>query len=72
MGNLTPQSGTIKWGQTVSTSYFPQNTTDLIKGDMKLYDWLQGNNAKWHIDEIRKCLGRMLFSGEEQEKSVKI
>jgi len=71
MGNLTPQSGTIKWGQTVSVSYFPQNTTDLIKGDMKLYDWLQERNPKWHIDEIRKCLGRMLFSGEEQEKSVK-
>jgi ATPase subunit of ABC transporter with duplicated ATPase domains len=71
MGNLTPKSGTVNWGQTVSVSYFPQNTTDVITGDMKLYDWLQGVNAKWHIDEIRKCLGRMLFSGEEQEKSVK-
>jgi ATPase subunit of ABC transporter with duplicated ATPase domains len=68
--NLTPDSGTIKWGQTVHISYFPQNTTDLIKGDMKLYDWLQEFNAKWHIDELRKCLGRMLFSGEDQEKSV--
>lgn len=70
MGNLEPQSGAIKWGQTVTPSYFPQNTTDVVSGDMKLYDWLQNVDAKWHIDEIRKCLGRMLFSGEEQEKSV--
>jgi ATPase subunit of ABC transporter with duplicated ATPase domains len=68
--NMKPDDGTIKWGQTIHVSYFPQNTTDLIKGDMKLYDWLQGFNVKWHIDEIRKCLGRMLFSGEDQEKGV--
>jgi ATPase subunit of ABC transporter with duplicated ATPase domains len=68
--NLEPDSGTIKWGQTIFTTYFPQNTTDIIKGDMNLYTWLQGHDAKWHIDEIRKCLGRMLFSGEAQEKNV--
>jgi ATPase subunit of ABC transporter with duplicated ATPase domains len=67
---LKPDAGNIKWGQTIHISYFPQNTTDLIKGDIKLYDWLQGFNVKWHIDEIRKCLGRMLFSGEDQEKGV--
>ncbi len=68
--NLKPKSGTIKWGQTIHTTYFPQNTTDKITGNMKLYDWLQGFSKDWHIDEIRKCLGRMLFSGEDQEKSV--
>ncbi len=70
MGNLEPDSGTYKWGQTVHTTYFPQNTTDIVKGEEKLYQWIQNHNQKWHIDEIRKCLGRMLFSGEEQEKSV--
>jgi len=70
MEQLKPKKGTMKWGQTVSTSYFPQNTTDLVKGGMKLYDWIQGHDPKWHIDEIRKCLGRMLFTGEEQIKVV--
>ncbi len=68
--NLKPDSGTLKWGQTIHTSYFPQNTTDLIKGDVNLYGWLQGFSKDWHIDELRKCLGRMLFSGEDQEKKV--
>ncbi len=68
--NIKPDSGSLKWGQTIHTSYFPQNTTDLIKGDINLYEWLQGFSKDWHIDDIRKCLGRMLFSGEDQEKKV--
>ncbi len=68
--NLKPDSGTFKWGQTIHTTYFPQNTTDIVKGDMKLYDWVQSFSKDWHIDDIRKALGRMLFRGEEQEKKV--
>jgi len=68
--NLEPDSGVVEWGQTIFKSYFPQNTTEIVKGDMNLYTWIQNHDPKWHIDEIRKCLGRMLFSGEEQEKSV--
>lgn len=70
MEEIKPDVGTLKWGQTVSPSYFPQNTTDLVDGSEVLYEWLQGHDPKWHIDEIRKCLGRMLFTGEEQGKKV--
>jgi len=70
MGNLEPDSGSVKWGQTIHTTYFPQNTTDVVQGSEKLYGWIQNFDKDWHIDEIRKCLGRMLFSGEEQEKEV--
>jgi len=70
MGNLEPDSGSYSWGQTITTSYFPQNTTDIVTGDVELPQWIQGFDAKWHIDDIRKTLGRMLFSGEEQKKKV--
>ncbi|MEA3492186.1 MAG: ATP-binding cassette domain-containing protein [Campylobacterota bacterium] len=70
MEKITPDAGSFKWGQTITSSYFPQNATDIVTGDLKLYDWLQGHDPKWHIDELRKVLGRMLFSGEEQEKMV--
>jgi len=70
MEQIEADSGSFKWGQTITTTYFPQNATDLVVGDEKLYEWIQGHDAKWHIDEIRKCLGRMLFSGEEQSKEV--
>ncbi|MDR1460832.1 MAG: ATP-binding cassette domain-containing protein [Campylobacteraceae bacterium] len=68
---LFPKDGKIFWGATIEPSYFPQDTTDIIKGDMELFEWLQQFDDKKDLDEIRKCLGRMLFSGEEQKKSIK-
>lgn len=69
-GNLKPDSGEVLWGATIQNSYFPQNTTDIIEGDMTLYDWLRGFDRDADISEIRNCLGRMLFNGQEQEKKV--
>jgi len=70
MGNLEADSGKFNWGQTITTTYFPQNTTDVVVGDEELPQWIQGFDPKWHIDDIRKTLGRMLFSGEEQKKKI--
>ena len=70
MEEMKPTSGTVQWGATIEQSYFPQDTTDQIKGDGTLYEWLRGYDPKREIAEIRNCLGRMLFSGEQQEKSV--
>ena len=71
MENIKPDSGEVKWGATVNVSYFPQNTTDIIQGDSTLYDWLRDFDRDADISEIRNCLGRMLFNGQEQEKSIK-
>lgn len=47
--------------------YFSQDTANLINEDLKLYEWLMSEKFK-DLEEIRKCLGRMLFSGSDQEK----
>ncbi|MCW8954439.1 MAG: ATP-binding cassette domain-containing protein, partial [Sulfurimonas sp.] len=70
MEEMKPSSGEVHWGATIENSYFPQDTADIIKGDGTLYDWLRAFDPKRDIAEIRNCLGRMLFSGEQQEKSV--
>jgi len=71
MEELKPScGGTVTWGATIENSYFPQDTADIIEGDGTLYDWLRGFDPKREIAEIRNCLGRMLFNGEQQEKSV--
>ncbi len=70
MEEIDADSGKFKWGQTITHSYFPQNTTDLVVGNEELPQWIQGFDPKWHIDDIRKTLGRMLFSGEEQKKKI--
>ncbi len=70
MEEIKPTSGEIIWGATIENSYFPQDTADIIEGDGTLYDWLRAFDPKRDIAEIRNCLGRMLFNGEQQEKSV--
>jgi ATPase subunit of ABC transporter with duplicated ATPase domains len=71
VGNLEPSAGKVTWGAKADLGYFPQNTTDIITGDEKLYDWLRGFKKDAEIGDIRNSLGRMLFNGEEQEKSIK-
>ena len=70
MEEMKANVGEIHWGATIEPSYFPQDTADIIEGDGTLYDWLRAFDPKREIAEIRNCLGRMLFNGEQQEKSV--
>ncbi len=70
MQEMKPTSGEVVWGATIEESYFPQDTADIIEGEGTLYDWLRAFDPKRDIAEIRNCLGRMLFNGEQQEKSV--
>ncbi len=70
MEEMKASSGEVIWGATIENSYFPQDTADIIEGDGTLYDWLRAYDPKRDIAEIRNCLGRMLFNGEQQEKGV--
>ena len=70
MENVKADSGEVLWGATIQNGYFPQNATDIIDGDSTLYDWLRNFDRDADINEIRNCLGRMLFNGTEQEKKV--
>ena len=70
MEEMKPTTGEVNWGATIEPSYFPQDTVETITGDGTLYDWLRAFDPKREIAEIRNCLGRMLFNGEQQEKSV--
>ena len=70
MEEIKPNTGNVNWGATIENSYFPQDTADIIEGEGTLYDWLRAFDPKRDIGEIRNCLGRMLFNGEQQEKGV--
>ena len=67
---LNPNSGFVKWGATTQRGYFPQNVSEEIKGEETLFEWLRAFDKRKEAGEIRNALGRMLFSGEEQEKQV--
>lgn len=65
--SLLPDTGSVHIGATIELGYFPQDTSSIICENLKLYEWLMSDKFK-DLDEIRKCLGRMLFGGNEQEK----
>ena len=72
MGKQQPDSGTIRWGKTISVSYFPQNNNEYFENcDLNLVEWLsqfgEGNDVYF-----KAFLGRMLFSGEEVLKKVNV
>ena len=73
MGKEQPDSGTVKWGKTISVSYFPQNNNEYFLGcDLNLVEWLSQYSNDHFEEYLRGWLGRMLFSGEEALKKAKV
>lgn len=73
MGNSEPDSGTITWGNTVTTSYLPLNNNSYFDNcEFSLVDWLKRYSKDNDITFIRSWLGRMLFSGEEALKNASV
>ncbi|TCW62170.1 ABC-F family ATP-binding cassette domain-containing protein [Treponema sp. J25] len=71
-GELVPQSGDIAWGQTVSFSYFPREHGRYFDTDLSITDWLKQFSPDQDETYVRSFLGRMLFSGDEALKPVRV
>lgn len=74
MGEITPDSGSVRWGVTTSQAYLPKDNSQDFDTDLTILDWLRQFASKEEDDNtfLRSFLGRMLFSGEEVLKSVKV
>ncbi|MCX2575022.1 ABC-F family ATP-binding cassette domain-containing protein [Pedobacter sandarakinus] len=73
-GRDTDHKGEFKWGVTISTADIPNDNSEYFADkDENLVDWLReysGTDADEQF--VRSFLGRMLFSGEEVLKNVKV
>lgn len=67
-------SGTIEWGQTITTAYLPLENEEYFSNDqdLELIDWLRQFSEEKDEQFIRGFLGRMLFSGEEVFKKSSV
>ena len=77
MEELEPDEGTFKWGTTITTSYFPLDNSAFFNDcDLNLLDWLAqytGDTAEESTESFKRSfLGRMLFSGDDVFKPVKV
>jgi ATPase subunit of ABC transporter with duplicated ATPase domains len=74
MGELTPDTGTVRWGVTTSQSYLPKDPSAEFDNNLTILDWLRQYASKEEDDNtfLRSFLGRMLFSGDEVLKKVNV
>ncbi len=73
--HLQPDTGSYRWGVTTTQAYLPADNDSYFQEDMSLVDWLR-QFAKTEEERedvyLRGFLGKMLFSGDEALKSVKV
>jgi ATPase subunit of ABC transporter with duplicated ATPase domains len=72
-GEIKPDSGTFSWGQTITHSYFPKEHSTYFNSDRNLVEWLLQFSPPTEGESFaRTFLGRMLFSGDEALKKIKV
>jgi ATPase subunit of ABC transporter with duplicated ATPase domains len=72
-GDLTPTKGTITWVENANLGYMPQDPQADFANKVDLFTWMSEWRAPSDDDQIvRATLGRLLFSGDETKKSVKV
>ncbi|MDR1277800.1 MAG: ATP-binding cassette domain-containing protein, partial [Treponema sp.] len=71
-GAKKQDAGDYYWGQTTSFSYFPKENAAFFDSGLSITDWLKQYSPDQDETYVRSFLGRMLFSGEEALKPVKV
>jgi ATPase subunit of ABC transporter with duplicated ATPase domains len=72
VGELQPDAGKIEWGHEVSVGYIAQDHGDSIPKDTTVDAWLHKFDERAYLQDIRGLLGKMLFKGEEGQKSTAV
>ena len=71
-GEMEPDSGSYKWGVTTSQSYFPKDNTAIFDTDLSIVEWLTQFSEIKDATYVRGFLGRMLFSGDDGVKKMRV
>ena len=72
-GGLKPDYGTVKWAEKARPGYCAQDHAADFAGDATLFDWVGQWRREGDDDQlVRATLGRLLFTGDDAKKSVKV
>ena len=73
MSELEREAGVIRWAEHANIGYFAQDHAAEFDSDMNLFDWMSLWAKPGDDDQaIRGILGRLLFSGDDIKKSVRV
>jgi len=72
-GEIMPDSGSFRWGVTITPSYFPKDNSPFFNKELNILEWLAQFSPEAERESFaRGFLGKMLFSGEDALKLISV
>ncbi|MBU3720265.1 MAG: ABC-F family ATPase [Burkholderiaceae bacterium] len=73
VSGMAPDSGENKWAENANIGYMQQDVYPDFEKDVSLTDWIGRYTQEGDDDQaVRSILGRLLFSGDDVGKMVKV
>jgi ATPase subunit of ABC transporter with duplicated ATPase domains len=73
VGDLKPDTGKVKWSENAEVGYYAQDHADDFAENITLIEWMSQWRKESDDDQsIRGTLGRLLFTSDDINKSVKV
>lgn len=71
-GVAEAEEGSFEWGVTTTQGYLPLDNSEFFTNENNVFDWLSQYTDNTEDAYIRGFLGKMLFTGDDIEKKVKV
>lgn len=71
-GVAEAEEGSFDWGVTTTQGYLPLDNSEFFTNENNIFDWLSQYTDNTEDAYIRGFLGKMLFTGDDIEKKVKV
>ncbi|MFZ4832618.1 ABC-F family ATPase [Rouxiella sp. Mn2063] len=73
VGDVTPESGTVKWSENAKIGYYAQDHEYEFDETLNVFDWMSQWKAEKDDEQaVRGVLGRLLFGQDDIKKKVKV
>jgi ATPase subunit of ABC transporter with duplicated ATPase domains len=73
VGELAPDVGKVKWAEKANVGYYMQDQTAVFESDVTAFDWMRQWAQEGDDEQIvRATLGRLLFTGDDGDKKVRV
>lgn len=73
VGDLQPDSGTVKWSENARIGYYAQDHEYEFENDLTVFEWMSQWKQEGDDEQaVRSILGRLLFSGDDIKKPAKV
>ncbi len=73
VGDLQPDSGTVKWSENARIGYYAQDHEYEFENDLTVFEWMSQWKQEGDDEQaVRSILGRLLFSRDDIKKPAKV